>query len=408
MSDKTHPLANLIPDNNSMKLQAVRSGSQTIDQAYESGFVGAFDTHDEIWAQKVSEYDRDEFMGDTDGEHKFSEIHDSLLKDEADGCHVYTSQAFATFNRDKAPDAVDWLFKGQQDSGCCVDACNVALKQGVFGIRAADPQYSEIYKWLPAYWTYQYRGYCGAGWSGSACATQNKRYGAALARRYDIQEQFDFSTENITERYVTSTWCRQDCPQWLADYAIENHPWDSNAITYFDGAVDALKTLFQNKGQYHHGSNATSASSKPNTWKRIGGHMQTAFGGDWSDKTRGWFADKGCKIDANDFWVPNHQLWGPSWSGQCGDSYWPSWWGPKPEGAWVCSAKELLARVDGYAYLPGLKGVPGLAPPTPLPSDPTRISLDLEIGKDSQGRTIILNEFNYGGRTFVVSPKMVI
>jgi hypothetical protein len=174
---------------------------------------------------------------------------------------------------------------------------------------------------------------------------------------------------------VTSTWCRTGIPAWLKDWTVKTFTFDPTAITKFDGSLDALRRLVAAGGQFHHGSNSTAGSSNPDSWKRIGGHAQTMFGGDWSERTLRFFADQGYKLTvANDFWVPNHQTWGNGWSGQTAAKFWPSWWGKQPQGAWVSRASSLLSRVDGYAYLPRFPWFPGTSPAPPDPVDVTPLT----------------------------------
>ncbi|MCG8431239.1 MAG: hypothetical protein MJA29_08705, partial [Candidatus Omnitrophica bacterium] len=107
---KPHPLADLIPSSNSFDLRAFQNSgcgkSFLLESAYKNGFVGCFDGHEgESWAKRIGEYDRDQFLHDTDGPHKFSEIVDSLPDSlgndfndpELEGCHVYSRHAFEQF-----------------------------------------------------------------------------------------------------------------------------------------------------------------------------------------------------------------------------------------------------------------------------------------------------------------------
>ena len=365
-----HPLAKLIPSSNDFSLRALEGDAKTsaLEAAYEQGFTGCFDgPENEGWAKRIASYDNDEFLYDTPQKNKyFSEIFDSLSADEADGCHVYTKHAFEQFKASAAHPDSDDIFGVVQNHGICVDSSNVEMKAGLLGVRAADPLIAEILKYLPAHYAYAERGYCSHGWGMGSCARVNSQVGWCPATVLEIAgNELDWREEDAHEYAVARDWCRSGLPEWLKAYCREHYPWEESAVTRFDGGLDALRKLFQNKGQFHHGSNSTSASGKPNRWKRIGGHAQTACGGDWSDECLKWFADKGYRLDDGDFWVPNHQTWG-RWSGQLDADLWPEHlWGPQPDGAWVCGAKDLLKRVSGYAYLPLLKGVPGAGPPVP-------------------------------------------
>ena len=141
----------------------------------------------------------------------------------------------------------------------------------------------------------------------------------------------------------------------------------------------------------------------PDSWKRIGGHAQTTFGGDWSERTVKFFADQGYRLTvANDFWVATHQTWGGSWSGATAAKFWPSWWGKQPQGAWVSRASSLLSRVSGYAYLPRLTWFPGTAPvPPPDPVDAT--PLTGTIYADNGGP--IRGSLKAGNTEYLIVPK---
>ena len=429
----SHPYQG-IPTSNDFDFRLLSGDSKTaaLEFAYDptgngNTFIGCFnDTLDgedqPDWARRVERYDFDAFMFDTPGPHTFDEIEADLsIPDhdgdpELDGCHVYTTQAFQAWERDAEHPETDDIFGIVQNYGICVDSSNVEMKTGLLGVRAMDASIGEILKWLPAHYVYAERGYCSHGWSMSACASRNKQFGWCPATRISVDgRELDWDNENDHEDTVARTWCRSGLPDWLAQWTQANFMFADDAITYFPystrsgGSVDiqaglaALKKLFSNKGQWHHGSNSTSGSSRPNVWKRIGGHAQTAFGGDWSEKTRRFYHDLGFAIDDDDFWIPNHQTWG-SWSGQTASTYWPSWWGPQPEGAWVVSAKGLLRRVSGYAYLPLLAGVPGDTPPqppTPAPNVPGEL-----YGEINQHDEIsIRGEVTIYDRQYIAWPK---
>jgi hypothetical protein len=108
----------------------------------------------------------------------------------------------------------------------------------------------------------------------------------------------------------------------------------------------------------------------------------------------------GVTLADNDFAVAFHQTWGGGWPGECADKYWPEWWGPKPQGAWVWKASDAVKyfRGDMMAWLPRFKGVPndGPLPPSPLPPGPAPTPvpstlyfdgfLEAKIGDQSQGQ----------------------
>jgi hypothetical protein len=102
--------------------------------------------------------------------------------------------------------------------------------------------------------------------------------------------------------------------------------------------------------------------------------MQSGIGCDDSDEFRQFCKDViGVSPRANDFPVVMNQTWGSGWRGECADKYWPSWWGPKPQGAWVWWASDVIHLLScDYAWLPRVKGFQRTTPlPNPTP-DPTK------------------------------------
>jgi len=369
-----HPLAHLIPDSNAFDLRAMpydrMAGALESLYSNHDGFVGCFLADEGDWQARIDEYDAAEFRYDTPGRKKlWSDIHDVLSTYEADGCHVNTSVVFDQW--EKSGRGKFGPFTIYQNFGICVDASLLELMALALARRAAESP-NEEFAYLPAFYLYAARGYCNHGWTMSACASRAMQYGWCPAMQLDVNgHSLDFDEEDDSEYTVARDWCRSGIPAWLADWTKSNFAWHDGAITEFDGTdLAALQRLFANGGQLHHGSNYTSASGKPNNLRRIGGHAQTAFGADWSDKTLAFLADRGVRYDKGDFPVANHQTWGAGWSGEVDDEYWPSWWGPKPQGAWVCSGKQLLEYFNSraFAYLPLLDGWKAETPePAPLP-----------------------------------------
>lgn len=406
---RQHPLGGTIPGSNSFDLSSLRDSGRQADACqalYEEGFIGAFDAGehaDEGWTKRIADYDRDEFMHDTPGPKRFSEIFDSLSSptygDEEEGMHVKAGKAaFAAFERDAKHKGDDTPFSIQQNFGICVDSSNVEMKTGFLGLRAMDPNIQEAMHYLAAHYQYAERGYCGHGWTMGACATQNKRWGWCPATVLSCCGE-DWRTENAHEYKVARDWCRSGLPDALTVWVKEQgYLWEDSAITRMDGGLDALRRLFENDGAWHHGSNATSGGGRPDQWTRIGGHAQTSWGGDWSEKTVKFFADKGFRLSkSNDFWIVSHQTWANrtnQWGGETDDQYWPEWWGPKPPGAWVSRASSMLSRVSGYAYLPsGITGVEGGEPPKPptppVPEVPPELLGNLRA--KVQGDIVVVN-----------------
>jgi hypothetical protein len=244
------------------------------------------------------------------------------------------------------------------------------MKWGLIGYLVSKSAGKFSMPWGPSHYAYAERGSCGQGWSTSACATVNSRVGICPAMPIEVGgNRLDFDGENKHERTVTSTWCRSGIPAWLKAWTVERFAFAPEAITQFDGGLDSLLKRFSAGGHLHHGSNATSGGSTPDSWKRIGGHAQTTFGGDRSERTVKWFTDLGYRLTVpGDFWVATHQTWGSSFSGAAAAKFWPAWWGPQPQGAWISRASSLLDNVRGtYAYLPRFAWFPGSGPVTPPP-----------------------------------------
>lgn len=390
--------ADLVPDQR-LEMQAIPRGSAktaAIEQAYRDGFRGCFTVRDDDQLGGAARWYRDEFRAESTGNPLFTDIFNSLPDrlPNADGTdtsegHIASKCAFEAWQRDKAPNHAEWLFGIYQNWGNCVGTSLTELLQGVTGIRAMDASLNEIMLWLPANWTYMFRGYCSHGWYGGACANMARKYGYAFSTKYDLPSLgpgFDYDGEQRSEELTSVKWCRNQPDDFVAYVRDKGWFWEQDAITEFSGGADAIKRVVQNKGQIHHGSNNTSGSSTPDKVTRIGGHMQTMQGADWSARTIDFFHQQGItSFNATDnFPCVNHQTWGKSWSGEVADKYWPSWWGPKPEGAWVMGARNQLRYFsDGYVYLPKIKGIPNPSPtppgPGPVPTPPAHPKIEGEI-----------------------------
>jgi hypothetical protein len=280
--------------------------------------------------------------------------------------------------------------------------------QGLLGTRAADPACGEAFKRLAGQYAYAFRSGCGQGWSMGSHANVTIQHGYCLALP-DVAG-YAYLGEDDSEKLVTSKWCNGRVPQAVQDF-VDGHGWrfDQGAITEFDGGTDALKAMIRAKGQLHHGSNQTSGSSKPNVIKRIGGHAQTMFGGDWSQRTLDFFSQQGIQYTVDDFPCVHHQTWGSGWSGSVDERYWPSWWGPKPQGAWITKASQVVSYFsDGYVYLPKLKGTPGTTPP-PNPPPSSMVTLNGPIYADNGGpiRGVVTAKVADLEEKFIVVPSAV-
>jgi hypothetical protein len=396
---KPHPLAHLIPDSNQFSLPSLRGTPEllanAVEMIYSNGsFSGCFLSDSGDWQGRIGRYDRDEFMDTADGPRFFSEIYDSLPVGSEDACHVYTGLAFDQWKQQgKGSETPYSIF---QDSGICVDSSNVEMKWGLLGYLTSRSGGRFALPYGPAHYAYAERGSCGQGWTLGACATVNQRVAICPAMLIEVGgNRLDFDGENKHEKTVTSTWCRSGIPSWLKAWTLKEFPWAPGAITRFDGGLDALWRLVGEGGQLHHGANATAGNSQPDTWRRIGGHAQATFGGDRSERTLKWFADKGYRLTTpRDFWVATHQTWG-NWSGQTAASFWPAWWGKQPQGAWVSRASSLLSRVrDCYAYLPRMTWFPG-SPTPPPPGDITPLTGKLRAQQGPITGTLMAGETEY-------------
>jgi len=397
--------ADIIPDQKLETFGLTRANAGNIwEEAYSGGFTGAYlDRHvaengavefDYTPLGRAARWHRDEFR-DTAGsqrysfEHQFDRLTRSMADDTEYG-YVASVDAFSAWKRDKDPAVEEWLFQFLQNSGNCVGASGVEMFQGILGTRAMNPANNELMKYLAAMWAYMFRGYCGAGWYGSAHASVTVKYGYAFSKWYDLPQlgsNFNYDGEQRSEDLTVRTWCRNQPDDFIQYVADQGWFFESGAISEFSGGVDALKQVIRAKGQLHHGSNYTAGGV--DSVRRIGGHMQTMFGGDWSERTLKFFNDQGYRFTTDDFPCVNHQTWGPGFSGECPDRLWPDWWGPKPEGAWVMGAKKQLTYFsDGYVYLPKMKGIPGTAPPQP-PTD-TKITGTIE-GEVLSGNRVRIN-----------------
>jgi hypothetical protein len=321
-----------------------------------------------------------------------------------------------------------------QNYGSCVDASCAEHEDSLFGWRAAHPaflrdrgQKREIWKHSAAWYKYCERGYCSDGWNGSGCASAAYKVGAAFTIRYEIgSNSIDFSDENDNERIVARSWCRSGVPSWLKDYTLEHHSYEDGAITRFNGGIKELLTLFANGGVIHTSGTRTSGGSKPFSIGSVGPHMQSGVGGDDSDFFREFCQQTiGVSPRDDDFPVIMNQTWGPGWRGECADRYWPfgmdadgrvwtqadinqamqagianldffnqfndTWgWGPKPEGAWVWWASDVLRRLScDYGWLPWVTGFPTDDPIPPEPSLAPKFNDGTLFAVTEDGRIII-------------------
>jgi len=371
----------LIPGDNVIELALSRAAASvatnTMQAVYgwvpedvpvQTGFVGVFlDQEDQpLWARRAARYLDDEFDA-SGGTLLFGDVLSSLTDDGAGKCHANFRHAFELWDGSGAAP-----FSQKQNYGSCVDASCGTGECVLFGWRAARPEFGEVYRFASGWLKFVLRGYCSDGWNGSGCATAAKKCGCGFRRKYDIGgNNIDWTDGAANEKAVARTWCRSGIPDWLLKETL-NHAYDDGAITRFQGGVKELRTALAAGGFVHTSGTRTSGGSKPFTIGSVGPHMQSAIGCDDSDEFRKFCQEViGVKPRTDDFPVIMDQTWGSGWSGECADKYWPSWWGRKPEGAWVWWASDVVDRLScDFVWLPRVKGFPGTTPPQPQPTLP--------------------------------------
>jgi len=301
--------ADLIPEQR-LDLLSVPNGeakTAALEAAYDNGFCGCFLTDDTGPEGRIARWDRDEFR-DNLGQlsYSFEDVIVPLNDPATEEGYIASMDAFDTWSRDADPTADDWLFECRQNSGICVGSSGVETLHGLLGTRAADASIGEIFRWLAGQYAYAFRSGCGQGWTMGSHANVTVQHGYCLA--LPSVAGFRYVGEDDSEKLVTSSWCNSRVPQAVRDF-VDGNGWrfEQGAITEFSGGIEGLKAMVRAKGQLHHGSNQTSGSSTPNVIKRIGGHAQTMFGGDWSQRTLDFFAQQGIKYTVNDFPCVHHQ-----------------------------------------------------------------------------------------------------
>lgn len=380
-------LTSLIPESNRIEVAFAdrQHATSLLEAIYDpaSRFVGVFIDHEDqpSWARRAARYLADEFMHDTPGKIKvFGDVLPSLADDGAGKCLPnwrYALDAWIAGGRKGVEP-----YSAQQDYGSCVDASCGEHETALTGYRAVKmPEVNEEWRLASSWYKYADRGYCSDGWNGSGIATVAKRVGMAFRTKYEIgSNSVDFTDDDANERTVARSWCRTGIPTWLKAHTTQNHPYEDGAITRFEGGVKELRALFAAGGVIHTSGTRTSGGSKPFTIGSVGPHMQSGIGCDDSDEFRTFCKDViGVTARSDDFPVVMNQTWGSGWRGECADKYWPAWWGPKPQGAWVWWASDVLNRLScDYAWLPRVKGFPRSTPlpnPTPVQKAPQLVGL---------------------------------
>jgi hypothetical protein len=198
---KPHPLAHLIPDSNEFSFRVYRDMPMTktgeLEAVYSSeAFDGAFLSDAGGWQQRIADYDRAQFLDETEGPKYFSEIYDSLESDGDDGCHVYSQLAFDEWEKDgKGSETPYNIF---QDSGICVDSSRVEMLWGLLAYLVHHSRGAFRLIYGPAHYPYSERGYCTAGWTLSGCATVNGRVGICPVTPSSWTRTLTSATERAT------------------------------------------------------------------------------------------------------------------------------------------------------------------------------------------------------------------
>jgi hypothetical protein len=341
------------------------------DVLRQSRFIGVFidaDTEPQ-WARRAARYLHDQFTHEAQTRVKlFGDVLPSIADDGAGKCLVNFRHAMDLWEAGGRQGVEPYT--AEQDYGSCVDASVGEHECSLFGWRAVRLEFREEWRHSSAWYKYAERGYCSDGWNGSGAATAAYKVGCAFRIPYAIGgNSVDFNGDDENERIVARTWCRSGVPSWLKSYTLANHAYEDGAITRFQGGVKELRAAFAAGGVIHTSGTRTSGGSRPFTIGSVGPHMQSAVGCDDSDEFRKFCREAiGVTPRADDFPVVLMQTWGKGWRGECADAYWPTWWGRKPQGAWVWWASDVIKRLScDYVWLPRVKGFPASNPPPPPP-----------------------------------------
>lgn len=421
----------MVPETNRIDISGMMksfTAGSALETIYRSGqFIGAFQDNPDhpTWSRQEARNHLSDFLTNTPG--KIFHFGEAIP-------HFDLKNGEGEEHDNATPAMVQWLKSGRkgvepfsciQNFGSCVNASEAEGTTGLLAVRASDPKYGEVYKAPVAWYHYAERGYCGDGWTGSGIAAVARRNGVAFRLVYP---EIDFTDDDENERLVARTWCRSGIPSSLKAHTQKNHPFEDGAITRMQGGLTELTTLFKDGGFLHHSGTFTSGGSRPFTDGSTGPHMQTAYGYSDSDNTRQFLKDKiGITPRTNDFPVLNHQTWG-YWSGACAGRYWlvatiarkfytmddiksmsdaeiiqllaasEGGWGIQPQGAWVCWASTLQRRVSwDYAWLPRVKGFPGVPSPIPVPPVTGELVADGPL-------TAIRGRITVNGHNYIATP----
>jgi hypothetical protein len=405
---RAHPLSHLIPSRNTFSAEPMTPATSAVvlSSLYSDsgGFVGAFCANSErgpTWANRVANYDRDEFRHDTPGNIKrFSELPTARIQPGAGKGQrsIVWRHALEQWRKNGSEGPLP--FSCYQDYGSCVDAEASERITAMAGWRAAQPTLRERFRRAAAWYRYANRGFCSDGWSGWACAKVALQIGVAWRQKYD---EGDFEDDDKNEQIVARTWCRNGVPKSLAERTQREHPHKDGSITDFDGGMEGLRDVLLAGGTIATGGVVTSGGSRPFTPGRVGPHMQGIGGFDDTDEYRKFIKDRmGYTLPENDFALVFNQTWGEGWSGECADQYWPDFWGEKPQGAWVCLASWALRNFEGdmLAWLPDFVGV---ADPNPVPPNP--VPPPAPPGPIPPSGVVVGGQVTLNGKAYILVPK---
>ena len=207
-------LRELIPESNRVEV-AFANGhnggtkAALLEGLYAAGFVGAFVDHEDqpTWARRAARYLKDDFFDNTPGTKKlFSDVASQLADGDGER-HVNCRHALELWEAGgkQGPEP----YSTAQDYGSCVDASCSEHETTMFGWRAAQASYREVFKFAAAWYKYANRGYCSDGWSGSGIAAVARRVGCAFRIQYHVGNvEVDFTDDDENENIVARRWCR--------------------------------------------------------------------------------------------------------------------------------------------------------------------------------------------------------
>lgn len=198
---------------------------------------------------------------------------------------------------------------------------------------------------------YSTRGYCADGSYLHQAAIDFETKGVPFRKKYS---QIDLTEEDYDEYVGARLWCRSGPPSWFLN-EVKNQG-RIGTVSYVEYPTwEQVRDILANGGILHTGSNATAKSSGDPVstgTQSIGGHAQVLGGYDNSEEFRDYYKEKTGKV-INEPVLIWHQTWG-NWNNV---TNWPTFWGKKPQGAFVLTysaAKKMLGEC--YVYYPNATG----------------------------------------------------